>query len=352
VAAPSRSGFRAGFFKRVHPDDLDATERAFRACADGTTPNYHARFRLTAPDGGWRWYEAWGQMFRDAPSGARMVGAIRDVDLEVEGEARASAANEQLRASEERYRTLSDQLEKRVAERTLALELANRELESFCYSVSHDLRAPLRSIDGFSLALLEDYGSRFDSEGKRLLDIVHSEAQRMGRLIDDLLNLSRMSRTSMTRTRVDLSALATACVATQRAAAPSRDVKVTIAPNMTAYGDDGLLHIVLENLVSNAWKFTRNRPDAHVEIGESDEHDGRSFYVRDNGAGFDMRYASKLFEPFQRLHPSADYEGNGVGLATVNRIISRHGGKVWAEGRPGEGAVFWWTLPGVEKATE
>jgi len=234
--------------------------------------------------------------------------------------------------------------EERLRSYATQLEAANKEIEAFSYSVSHDLRAPLRSLDGFSQALLEDYHDRLDDTGRDFLQRVRAASQRMGTLIDDLLSLSRVTRGDLQVEKVDLSALATALAAELQRSDPQRDVRFAIAPDLVARGDPGLMRLVLQNLLGNAWKFTGKRSPAHVEVG-SMAHDGRrAFFVQDDGAGFDMAYAAKLFGAFQRLHASDEFPGSGIGLATVQRIIHRHGGQVWAEGTPGRGATFYFTL--------
>lgn len=224
-------------------------------------------------------------------------------------------------------------------------EAANRELESFSYSVAHDLRAPLRGIDGFSQALLEDYGSVLDDEGQKYLRLVRESAQRMALLIDDLLALSRVTRVELTNDRVDLSALASRILAGLARHHPERTVELAIEDGLVAVGDPRLLELALENLLGNAWKFTSRAADARITFGRRTGDDGVTVYfVRDNGAGFDMKYAGKLFGVFQRLHSAAEFDGNGVGLATVRRIVNRHGGRIWGDGRVGEGATFSFTL--------
>jgi len=224
------------------------------------------------------------------------------------------------------------------------LEAANQELEAFSYSVSHDLRAPLRSLDGFSQALLEDYGDRLDDTGRDFLQRVRAGSQRMARLIDDLLSLSSVTRSELQMDEVNLSVLAAAAVVDLQKSDPERHVTFAIAPDLVARADVGLMRIVLQNLLGNAWKFTGKRPGAHVEFGVT-AHDGRrAYFVRDDGAGFDMAYADKLFGAFQRLHGTTEFPGSGIGLATVQRIIRRHGGQVWAEGAPDRGATFYFTL--------
>ncbi|WP_371362500.1 Phytochrome-like protein cph1 [Sporomusa rhizae] len=240
---------------------------------------------------------------------------------------------------------LNAELEQRVAERTAQLEAANKELEAFCYSVSHDLRAPLRSIDGFSLAILEDYGDRLDDEGKEYLNRVRLASQRMAELIDGLLNLSQLSRSQIVKQEIDISALVDAVAQMLKQAQPDRNVVVTIAPGLKAYGDTKMLQILFENLLGNAFKFTTKCNDALIEVGQTTDNEGRAvLYVRDNGAGFDMVYADKLFGAFQRLHTVHEFPGNGIGLATVQRIINRHGGRIWAQGEVGQGATFFFRL--------
>ena len=225
-----------------------------------------------------------------------------------------------------------------------AAEDANRELESFSYSVAHDLRTPLRAIDGFSLALAEDCGDRLDVEGRRYVARVREAAQRMAELIDDLLTLSRVTRSELRRERVDLSALAYTVLGTLQRLEPERKVEVVIAPGLVTDADPQLAAIALDNLLGNAWKFTSKCTCARIELGQTTEGGPVAYYVRDNGAGFDMAYRDKLFGVFQRLHPESEYPGTGIGLATVARITQRHRGRIWADGLPGAGATFYFTL--------
>lgn len=226
-------------------------------------------------------------------------------------------------------------------------ERVSNELEAFSYSVAHDLRAPLRGIDGFSQALLEDYGDQLDDRAKRYLALVREGAQRMALLIDDLLALSRVTRHQLSMRTVDLSALAQAAIANLTRVESSRMVEISIEPGLEAYGDPRMLAIALDNLFGNAWKFTAKVPDAKIEMFATERGGRRAFAIRDNGAGFDMQYVNKLFGVFQRLHTEAEFPGTGIGLATVARIIHRHEGQVAAEGAPGRGATFYFTL-GVE----
>jgi light-regulated signal transduction histidine kinase (bacteriophytochrome) len=241
---------------------------------------------------------------------------------------------------------LNMELEKRVTERTLQLETVNRELESFAYSVSHDLRAPLRGIDGFSQALLEEYQDKVDEQGKNYLQRIRLATQRMAQLIDDILNLSRITRSEINIQQVDLSKIAWDIVNDLEESQPERHVEFFIQEGIIIQADSHLLHIALENLIGNALKFTSKHPTARIEFGVHQQQDGLPVYfIRDDGAGFEMNYAQKLFGAFQRLHDAKEFSGTGIGLATVQRIIHRHGGKVWAEGEVEKGATFYFTIP-------
>jgi signal transduction histidine kinase len=238
-------------------------------------------------------------------------------------------------------------LEKRVAERTSELAAANRELEAFSYSVSHDLRAPLRAIDGFSTALISDYaGKVLDERGTHFLGRVRAGTQRMSQLIDAMLHLARVTRKPLERADADVTAIAQDVAEEVARRNPDRQVQCVIEPGLRASADTHLLTIVFDNLIGNAWKFTAKRENARVEVGQAEIAGERAFFVRDNGAGFDATYASKLFGAFQRLHSDSDFDGTGIGLATVKRIITRHGGTVSAEGAEGSGATFYFTLGG------
>ncbi|MCW5747030.1 MAG: PAS domain S-box protein [Alphaproteobacteria bacterium] len=244
------------------------------------------------------------------------------------------------RDAERQLKELNDKL----ARDNVELENLNKELEAFSYSVSHDLRTPLRAVDGFSQALLEDAGDKLDDTGRQHLTRVRNAAQRMGLLIDDLLNLARVTRTELNVEPVDLSTIARTVAEELRHDAPSRTVEIDIAPDLRTEGDPRLLRVALENLLGNAWKFTAGRDPAHIDFGREQVDGKPAFFVRDNGVGFDMTYAGKLFGAFQRLHDARDFAGTGIGLATVQRIIHKHGGRIWAEASPGEGATFRFTL--------
>lgn len=263
--------------------------------------------------------------------------------LETEDELLVSAAIRDVterKRNEADIQRLNDELKQRAAQ----LEVANSELEAFSYSVSHDLRAPLRSIDGFSHALLEDYGEHLPEEARHYLDRVRKSAQHMADLIDDLLKLSRVTRTPLQPRFLNLSAIIGGITHALQESQPGRNVTFSIEPDLMVEGDPRLLHVAMENLLSNAWKFTSKREHALIEFGQQKRARERTFFVRDNGVGFDMAYVDKLFGVFQRLHSMAEFPGTGVGLATVKRIVNIHGGHIWAESADGKGAIFYFTL--------
>ncbi len=247
------------------------------------------------------------------------------------------------------YRSANDELQhlnEILRQQKEAAENANRELESFSYSVSHDLRAPLRSIDGFSQILLEDYAEALDEGGKKYLRYVVESAQRMGQLIDDLLGLARVSRADISRVEVDMTSLVSGICDRLRASCPERVCAFAIQSGVRGTGDARLLAVLLENLLGNAWKFTSKRTKAEIAFGSEERGGTTAYFVRDNGAGFDMTYANRLFGAFQRLHSATEFEGTGIGLATVQRVVNRHDGRVWAEGKLDSGASFYFTLGG------
>jgi light-regulated signal transduction histidine kinase (bacteriophytochrome) len=276
--------------------------------------------RILWPDKSVHWINALGTAFRDGNGKpVFMMGTVQEITDRKLAEDEIQRTNRELRA-------------------------ANKELEAFSYSVSHDLRTPLRSIDGFSQALLEDYANKLDATALDHLRRVRSAAQRMAALIDDMLNLSRVTRCELHREKLDLSAMAKLIAAELQQAEPGRRVEFVIEVGLTAVGDPQLLRAAMENLIHNSWKYTSGHPSARIEFGRSDEKERPSFFVRDDGAGFDPRYADRLFGAFQRLHTTKEFPGTGVGLATVQRIIHRHGGEIWAEAEVEKGATFYFTL--------
>jgi PAS domain S-box-containing protein len=314
------------FAQLIHPDDLKATMMEVERLTREARPAIEFENRYRCKDGSYRWIE-----WNSTPyvNGASYVIG-RDITERY--------------TTQEQIRALNAELEQRVIERTAQLVAVNKELEAFSYSVSHDLRAPLRAIDGFSHALLEDYNEQLPDEAQHFLARIRAGTQRMGQLIDDMLNLSRLTREEMRIETVDLSRIARALVNELQEAEPARQVEVVIADGLQAQGDIRLMRAALYNLFANAWKFTGKKADACIEFGVMQANGKPTFFVRDNGVGFDMAYADKLFGAFQRLHTQSEFEGTGVGLATVQRVIHRHGGKVWADSVPGEGATFYFTI--------
>ncbi|MBU6427746.1 MAG: PAS domain S-box protein [Cyanobacteria bacterium REEB65] len=271
------------------------------------------------------------------PTGMLTTAAVRDISDRI-------ALLAALKHSQAELQRLNAELEVRVRLRTQDLETANQELEAFSYSVSHDLRAPLRSLSGFSAALLEDYGQALDETGKDYLRRIQGAADRLALLIDGLLALSRLSRVDLEKVPVDLSRLARASLRRLREAEPDRQVEATVEPGLVAPGDPRLLEAVIENLLQNAWKFSAGRQLAHIAVGREVRDDKTIFFVRDDGAGFDPSYADKLFAPFQRLHSTAEFPGLGLGLALVKRIIRRHRGDIWATSALGQGTTVFFRL--------
>jgi signal transduction histidine kinase len=266
----------------------------------------------------------------------RSIVSDKTIDLEKEIKERIDAEN--------RIRELNASLEKRVEQRTVQLEAANKELDSFAYSVSHDLRAPLRGIDGFSLALVEDYNAQLDETGKNYIGRIRSACSRMGTLIDDLLQMSRMTRCEVNRSEVNLSEVACSILEELKQGEQARQIKFTAQKDITVHADPTLIRAVMANLIGNAWKFTRENENAIIEFGSVRKKGKEVFFVKDNGVGFDMAYANKLFNAFQRLHSANQFEGTGIGLATVQRIVNRHGGRIWGEAEVDKGATFYFTI--------
>ncbi len=339
---------RHDVFGLIHPDDAPGVAETFARILTTPGGSLRSELRVQHSDGSWRWIEVVGTNLLHEPGVQAIVANYSDVTE------RKHAATE--------IRQLNESLERRVRGRTAELETANKELEAFSYSVSHDLRVPLRAIDGFSKALVEDCAARLDDDGHHYLGRIRAATQRMGMLIDALLALSRLSRSDLHRTGVDVSELARSIAMELLATAPERPVEFVIAPGVVADADARLLRVVLENLLGNAWKYTARHASARIEVGYGESGCGNQgpgavrqspttnpkypavFFVRDDGAGFDMAFADKLFATFQRLHTAREFDGNGIGLATVKRIIHRHGGHIWAEAAVEQGATFYFTL--------
>jgi hypothetical protein len=323
-------GTEAALYEFIHPEDHELVRQAFDKAIE-IKSDYEVEFRFLPRGRPPGWMLGRGRAYYDAAGRAiRLVGVAIDITARKLAELEISRLNAEL--------------ERRVRERTAQLEATNRELEAFAYSVSHDLRAPLRSIRGFSELLLESHARQLDAAGQELLRRACDSSQRMNRLIDDLLKLSRVGWSELHWQPVNLTAIAEAVVAELRRAEPTRAVEVVIARNLRAQGDERLLRILLENLLGNAWKFTKPRPDARIEFGAGAEPE-LAFFVRDNGVGFDPAHAGKLFGVFQRLHSAEEFPGTGIGLATVQRIVKRHCGRVWATGAVNGGATFYFSLP-------
>jgi PAS domain S-box-containing protein len=317
-----------GFWpERIHPDERErfVAEIARASSADAAPVEHEYRFRRR--DGDYRWLHTVVRLERDERGATRRIlGYVLDI-------------TERKRAEAEITR-LYDDLQKR----TIEVEAANEEQKAFNYSVSHDLRSPLRSIDGFSLALLEDYSQHLDDAGRGYLQRIRAASQRMGQLIDDLLQLSRLTRAELRRERVDLTALVRSITDELREREPRRHVEFVAEDGLVAEGDPRLLRVALENLLSNAWKYTGKQECSRIQFGAMKQGDGTAYFVRDNGVGFDMAHADKLFGAFQRLHGMNEFPGTGIGLATVQRIVHRHGGHAWAEAAVGRGATLYFTL--------
>lgn len=316
---------------RVHPDDLQPTLQKLQSYLAHPVGRHEVEHRMRHKDGSYRWIRALADLLRDASGKPiRMLGCHIDIT-----ESRAAA---------DALAQVNADLERRVADRTVELQAANSELESFSYSVSHDLRAPLRAMDGFAQAVVEDFSPQLPAEAQRKLQVIRESAQQMGRLIDDLLAFSRLGRHPLDRQRVEVGPLVRDCLNSLADECRSRKVRLEVGDLPACEGDRALLRQVWLNLLSNALKYTRRCDEAIVQLGARTEGSETVYFVRDNGCGFDMRYAGKLFGVFQRLHRADDYEGTGVGLAIVQRIVHRHGGRVWAEAAVGRGATFQFTL--------
>ena len=332
---PDQVRYNAAWLTHVHPADAQRIKGLVDRLWAGKERDFAIEYRFQRRDGTYADVLDRGKVLDDEHGNpVRIIGAVTDISFQ--------------KRAEHEVRALNAALEQRVAERTARLERANKELQAFAYSVSHDLRAPLRAIDGFTQVLLDGCAARLlDEESLGYLQRVHAAAKRMGQLIEDLLSLSRVSFTELASEAVDVTALAQTVVAELREREPQRLAEVRIADSLSVRGDERLLWVAIENLLGNAWKFSAQQAQARIEVGVATEDGQRVFFVRDNGAGFDMAYAHDLFSAFRRLHTSEEFPGTGVGLATVERIIHRHGGRIWAEAAVGQGATFFFTLPGA-----
>ncbi len=357
--------------KLVIQEDHPAAAMKMEDYVNGRVDLFEIETRMRMKTGGWKWVLTRGKALERGPDGQilTMTGTLTDISLRKQSEEKMLAAQQELKrllaeaessrqvllsmledqkAIEEQLNHMNISLEQRVRERTLQLETINNELEAFSYSVSHDLRAPLRGIDGWSLALVEDYGEQLDENARDYLCRVRNETQRMGQLIDDLLRLSRVTRMELIRSNLNLSVLASAIADRLQVEYKDRPPVFVIEPNITTRADSQLMDIVLTNLLSNACKFSARHDAPRVEFGTIHVDGRQAFFVRDNGVGFDSDNAKKLFGAFQRMHRQSDFPGTGIGLATVKRIINRHGGQVWAESQKDQGATFYFTLPEVQ----
>ena len=316
------------FLDRVHPDDRAAVDAAYTASVRENRDTYEIEHRVVRKSTGEiRFVHEKCEHFRDgAGQIIRSVGMVHDITERKHAEEALLKAHAELQDHARR------------------LEETNRELEGFAYTISHDLRAPLRAINGFAHMLADDYGHSLEEEGKRQLTVIEANAVKMGHLIDDLLSFSRAGRTAMNVAGIDMNRLVAEVVETLKGSDAGAKADIHVAALPAGRGDPALIRQVLANLIENAVKFSRKRPDPRIEVGSFERDGEQVYFVRDNGVGFDMKYKEKLFGVFQRLVTEKEFEGTGVGLAIVQRLVARHGGKVWAEARPGEGATFFFTL--------
>ncbi len=320
------------FLEAVHPDDRRKVDRAYQGSFKEGKESYEIEHRIVRRHSGEVRFvhEKCTHERNRQGTVIRSIGIVQDIT--------------ERKQFEMELKNMQAELEKRVKERTAELEQASRELDAFTYSVSHDLRAPLRHIIGFARILQEDFTAELDQQAVEYINRMSTSALQMNNLIDDLLKLSRVTRQELAREPVDLSLLVKAYLGQLCAKEPERPVETVIAPDQVVTGDTALLRLAVTNLLDNAWKYTVNSNPTSIEFGVTEEKGQRTFYIADNGIGFNMEYAGKLFAPFQRLHSNPDYDGTGVGLSIVSSVIKRHGGEIWAESRPGEGAIFYFTL--------
>lgn len=331
---------QAAWRERLHPEDRDVVADTLKAYLGGHLPAYRLEYRLRTREGGWKWILSLGEIEERSTDGRplRMLGTHTDIDA--------------LKAAESALREINATLEARVALRTAELTAANRELETFAYAVSHDLRAPLRSMSGYAQALQEDFGASLQGQAKSYLDHIAAAVHKMGELIDGLLALSRSTRGELRQDRVDLSVLARQRLGELAEAEPGRRVAVEVEDGIIVQGDERMLASALVNLLDNAWKYTGATAAPFIRVHWGEVGGLRGFCVSDNGAGFDMAHAERLFKPFQRLHRQEEFPGIGIGLATVQRIVHRHGGAIAAHAVPGNGATFCIALPQVSLGSD
>ena len=316
----------------IHPTDRDMVREKMQGLLAGKRQRAEVEHRFRARDGSSGWLHASFALVGGSASDSRFfLAVLTDVTAH--------------KRAEEALQELTDVLESKVAERTSELTEVNNELDAFNHTVSHDLRAPLRALSGFTEALREEYGDSLDPTAQRYIERIAAASRNIGELLDGLLVLSNSSRQEMRKTRVDLSALANRSIAALQAETPDRKVQTHVQPGIEVNGDERLLEVLVFNLLSNAWKYTRNEPHPYIEVSAQQGEGVKVVCVSDNGAGFDQAHVDKAFAPFQRLHPSGEFEGQGIGLATVKRIVRRHGGRIWAESEPGQGATFMVALP-------
>lgn len=359
-AHPKAAFYYEHFFKMIHHEDRARVARWFDECLlPGAKCAEEMEFRINLREGGIRWVQTRAKVFLNGPHPRgkpdRLVGTILDVtdrrrrQLSAEELRRAEKQTleretQELSEAEQRARSSSIELEARVWKRTAQLRRANKELSAFNYSVSHDLRAPLRSIAGFSSILRTTCQGALDEKGAHYLERIELATRKMSALIDAMLSLSRTTLADLVRRKMDLSKLARSIGRELQEAHPERKVRLSVEPGMRVGSDKALLEIALRCLLGNAWKFTARSPEALIEVGSVRGASPPVYFVRDNGVGFEEKYAHKMFQPFQRLHPQEEFEGTGIGLSLVARIIERHGGRVWAQSTPGHGATFYFTL--------